>query len=432
MNSTNFNTSKLFLSLLFTVLSFKATSADIRPHINDSGSYRAIIIEGEIVEGDFETFISIVKENQGKVSGVYLFTPGGNFYEAMKIGRAIRTLELSSQAPMRDNSGSPICEDSFGLGITPLPKNAQNCTLASAGFFIHIGGIHKGGNFLAVHRPYFGKGEFGRLSRSDAKKAFDLLQQSARDYMVEMGVPKHIQEDILGTPSDKALLLEEKVIKTHFWGKEPYYHEWILNKCSKLTDAEQVRAKKYSSILRNTKDLSKQQMDDYKAIKKKQREEDNCEIKIIKQSRIDAYTKYFGITPSDFTDHDFSIWSDATKYIGKQFYKLLNEEKFKEEKFAGTNYLKRNVTANTPHISLSDLGSKNPRVVNSVILVSAPNPSKEFIRLLLASLEKNWGDSMRVNEKEEWSWSKNSFFSKLKYNPKSASGAYISLVIDKI
>ena len=43
--------------------------------------------------GDFETFIKIIRENQGQIGGVTLFSPGGNFYEAMKIGRALRTFQ---------------------------------------------------------------------------------------------------------------------------------------------------------------------------------------------------------------------------------------------------------------------------------------------------------------------------------------------------
>lgn len=197
-------------------VSIEAIAADIRPVIRGAGSYREIVIEGPITPGDFETFIKIIRENQGQISGVTLYSPGGDFYEAMKIGRALRTSQLHSQAPMRDASGRPTCDDDFSK-----PTDKKNCTCASA-----CGGTHKGGTFLAVHRPYFEKGEFGNLPEAEAKKAFDALQDSARDYMLEMGVPKHIQEDVLGTPSDRALILDEKTIKTYFWGGLPYLDEW--------------------------------------------------------------------------------------------------------------------------------------------------------------------------------------------------------------
>ncbi len=92
-------------------LSIEAIAADIRPYISGVGTYREIVIEGPIKPGDFETFIKIIRENQGQISGVTLYSPGGNFYEAMKIGRALRTFQLHSQAPMRDSSGHPTCDD---------------------------------------------------------------------------------------------------------------------------------------------------------------------------------------------------------------------------------------------------------------------------------------------------------------------------------
>jgi hypothetical protein len=234
------------LFFVLTILSTKIWAANIRPYISGTGTYRAIVIEGKIIEGDFDTFQKIVKDNLGKVNGVWLFSPGGDFYEAMKIGRAMRSLELSSMVPRRDSRGLPECKKIFD-NLHP-PKNPSNCTCASACFFIHIGAIHRGGTYLAVHRPAFEKGQFGKLSQSDAKRAFDALQNSARKYMEEMGVPLHIQEDVLGTPSDKALLLDEKTIKTYFWLKIPYRHEWILNKCSQLSAAERKRSDKYSDL----------------------------------------------------------------------------------------------------------------------------------------------------------------------------------------
>lgn len=298
-------TKRLLTTVLFLMFAMLhtavASAADIRPFISGSGSYRAIVIEGNIEPGDFESFVRIAKENQGKVSGVYIFSPGGDFYEAMKIGRAMRALELSSQVPMRGPAGRPVCEDD---GFGPKPKDPNNCTCASAGFFIHIGAIHRGGTYLAVHRPYFAKGKFGDLSQADAQKAFDALQESARTYMQEMGVAKHIQEDVLGTPSERALVLDDKTVKTYFWLELPYRHEWKKNRCSKLSESETQRTEDYSRRLLRVRsaaeaDLSKAEWNDLAALQKKQDEERSCDIEIEKQSRIEAYTRYFGVKPTD-------------------------------------------------------------------------------------------------------------------------------------
>lgn len=422
---------RVFWSLAILLNSALTVAADIRPFVSGSGSYRAIIIEGTIEPGDFETFIRIARENQGKVSTVYIFSPGGDFYEAMKIGRAMRALELASQVPMRLPSGQASCEEG-SLGIRP--NDPKNCTCASAGFFIHIGAIHRGGTYLAVHRPYFGKGKYGELSQVDAQKMFEALQDSARVYMQEMGIPKHIQEDVLGTPSERALLLDDKTIKTYFWGDLPYRHEWTKNRCSKLSDTEAQRAENYSKRLlraRNASDsdLSKSEWDDLRVIQKKQQEELDCAVAVARQSLVAGYERYFGVKPTDYSGHTFSKWSDATKYLGKQFYELLAEERFDEEKFAGSSFLKRAATANTPAISLSDSRTKL-KVVTWIGLVSTPNPSPEFTRRLLQSLENAWGKRSGGDGITEWLWERKNFSAKLAHNSASAEGSFLSLVID--
>lgn len=418
----------LFFALLHTAV---ANAADIRPFISGSGSYRAIVIEGNIEPGDFETFVRIAKENQGKVSGVHIFSPGGDFYEAMKIGRAVRALELSSQVPMRGPTGRPVCEDD---GFGPKPKDPNNCTCASAGFFIHIGAIHRGGTYLAVHRPYFAKGKFGDLSQADAQKIFDALQESAHAYMLEMGVPKHIQEDVLGTPSERALVLDEKTVKTYFWGALPYRHEWKKNRCTKLSELEAQRAEDYSRRLLRARsasdaDLSKSEWNDLTALQKKQDEERRCDIEIEKQSRIDAYARYFGIKPTDYAEQNFSKWGDGAKYLGRQFYELQAEERFDEEKFAGSSFLKRAATANAPAISLSDSRARQ-KVVAWISMVSTPNPSPEYTQRLVQSLESAWGKRSGGNGTTKWLWDKKEFSAKLTYEPVSAEGPYLGLVID--
>lgn len=126
-----------------------------------------------------------------------------------------------------------------------------------------------------------------------AEKAFNQLQDAARAYMQEMGVPKHIQEDVLGTPSDQVLVLDEKTIKTHFWGELPYRHEWARARCSRLTEAETARAENYSRRIRGARSasdsgLSASDWADLGEIQKKRSEENKCEIAIIVQRRVDV------------------------------------------------------------------------------------------------------------------------------------------------
>ncbi|MEK7322715.1 MAG: hypothetical protein AABZ84_06525, partial [Pseudomonadota bacterium] len=294
--------------------------------------------------------------------------------------------------------------------------------------------IHWGGTYMAVHRPYFEKGKFGELSQTDAQKAFSELQESARTYMEEMGVPKHIQEDVLGTPSERALVLDDKTVKTYFWLELPYRHEWKRNRCSKLSDSETQRAENYSRRLLRARsasdaDLSKAEWDDLSSLQKKQKEELDCAVQLERQSRVTAYERYFGVAPNDYGNHNFTKWSGATKYLGRQFYELLGEERFDEEKFGGSSFLKRAATANAPAISLSD-SLASPKVVTWISIVSMPSPSPEFTQRLVQSLESEWGKRSGGNGTTEWLWDKKSFSAKLTYEPVSAEGPFLGLVID--
>ena len=418
------------LALVLTIRPPGVMAADIRPYISGSGSYRAIVIEGVIAPGDFDTFVRIVRENQGRVSGVYCFSPGGNFYEAMKIGRAMRALELSSQAPMRDGVGRPVCD---GADIT-RPDDPKNCTCASAAFFIHIGATHRGGTFLAVHRPYFEKGTLGQLSLSDAKEALDSLRQSAREYMTEMGVPAHVQEEVLNTASDRALVLDETTVKTYFWGDLPYIHEWMKDKCRVLSESEKERSENYSRRLASARspsdaDLSKTEWVDLDALQKKQHQELKCGVSIERQRHADAYARYFGGKPNDIAGQNFVKWSEAAKYLGKRFYEISSEEKFDEDKLGDQSSLKRAATATAPMILLFDSPS-TPRAVASVDVLSSPNPSPELIQSVVSSLEKVWGKESSGNGRTEWRWTRKDFIAVLKHELVSAEGPYLNLNID--
>jgi hypothetical protein len=419
--------SALVLAMLSCLLG-NAMAADVRTVISGTGSYRDLIIEGVIEPGDFDKFIKAIRDNQGLIPGVTLFSPGGDFNEAMKIGRAMRALELSSTVPIRDPYGKPSCEIDY-LQL----KDPQNCTCGSACFFIHIGAVGRYGTFLAVHRPYFNQTQFGKLTEAQARKEFESLQNRARDYMQEMGVPKHIQEDVLGTPSDHALILDEKTVKTYFLFELPYRHEWLMAKCSRLSDEERVRWDGYlRKLTSGSGHLSRSEESDYQSLQQKHDEETHCEISLNKQSRIAAYEKYFGVKPTDYANHNFSRWAEAPKYLGRRFEDILDEERFdkKEDKLPDWTFtsLERPATATTPLTQLFESASP-PQVVTQIDLYSPPSPSREFIQRLTKTLEDAWGKPIGGNGSTEWIWSKARFKAELKYSPVSADGPHFTLEV---
>jgi hypothetical protein len=388
-----------------------------------SGALRTIAIEGPIEHGDFDKFIRLVKENQGRINGVALFSPGGDFEEAMRIGHALRVLDLESMVPSLNDRGLPLCGTT---DILPKPKDPKNCIAASAAFFIHIGAVERSGLHIVVHRPYFGSKAFGKLPEREAKKAFNALQDVSKAYMDEMGVPKRVQEDVLGTASDQGLVLDEKTVRTYFLGTLPYYHEWIRSRCGQLTDQESQRLEEYTQRIVSNRNPSKTALTDEESadlglLNRKRQEETHCEISASKERRLASYAKYFGAKPDDSSNYNFSRWTDPVRYLGRPFDELLAEERFDEEKFAGMFMLKRLPTATTPRMQIYD-SKQNPRTVKSLSVLSAPNPSVEFKDRLVVTLETAWGkpSSASANTRE---WATKTFFATLELDFKSGEGS---------
>ena len=107
----------------------------------------------------------------------------------------------------------------------------------------------------------------------------------------------------MGTPSNKGLLLDEKTIKTYFWGALPYRHEWMLNRCPQLTSDEAKRLKNYEPQVEKygknwPETLGSMETQDYLFIVKKRAESYACMAAMEEQARTAAYQKFFGSKPA--------------------------------------------------------------------------------------------------------------------------------------
>jgi hypothetical protein len=423
----NFAVARTAVAALWLVcISLQVNAAELQ--LKGSESWRVLAIEGPIETGDYERFLTVVKENQGLLSGVYLFSAGGDFVEAMKIGRALRALELSSQVPMRDRRGRPMCADaSWGM---PTPRNPENCTAASAAFFIHIGAVHRGGNFLAVHRPYFEPGRFGNLTEGQAQAAYANLQKEARTYMTEMGVPPSVQDEIFATPSDRVALLDERTVKAYFWGDLPYRYEWRRAKCSRLTGPEGQRLEALGAKVLARDTMTAAEQADFSSLQAKKDQESKCDVGLGETSRVAAYQKMFGSAPDDTANHNFAKWAEAPKYLGRTFEDVTAEERFEPEGTGSFLSLRRAATATSPSAMLMDEPDRR-RYVSSVAVLKV-NPSGSFVERVRSSLEAAWGKPTAAASSDRmWTWKTGDFNATLKLEPQSSQGPFLALTVAK-
>jgi hypothetical protein len=405
------------------VLPRAASSAEFRQVT--SGTDQQLVIEGDIEPGDFQKFLDAIKERQGQISTVWIFSPGGDFQEAMKIGRAMRALELASMVPIRNKFGNPQCDSKVAR-----PSDPAYCIAASAGFMMHIGGVWRGGSYIIVHRPYFERENYRQLSEAQAQVEFTALQAEARAYMSEMGVPAQLQEQILATPSDGRFLLDEATVKTWFSGDLPARHEWLVARCSRMSQRDRTKLDQLRSRLsRNIgTDFTAQEDADLKRLDQLDLREESCRIPLTESSRIAAFEKYFQVTANLPAEQQFGAWVSAADDLGLKYSDIIEKNGFVEQPFPEASRLERAATAHSPMVIEFD-APRSVGVVSKISVFSPPNPSKQYENRLLETLNRSWGASSSSHG-SSMVWQRDAFVATLSHQS-SAEGESLVLQIEK-
>jgi hypothetical protein len=196
-----------------------------------------VLLEGKIEKGDYDKILKIA--DLGITEGIYLFSPGGDLVEAMKIGRLVRSLRWATNAPLTQALMSDTAQRlalSFGL-----KDPVQNNLCASACFFIHVGGIYRWGDTLLIHRPYLSDAELRRLSGDQVLRMSQVARTETDAYLKEMGLPAKYSELMYSVPKDQVQLLAESDVKADIYGFIPELKDWVDARCEKRTSAEIIR-----------------------------------------------------------------------------------------------------------------------------------------------------------------------------------------------
>lgn len=222
------------LFIIFTTGSPSIVSAmnySIGYQVDDTGDSRphSISMTGKIEGGDYEKLLSFIRANPYDVFtglGVTkIQSNGGDLVEAIKIGKLLKTL--------RARVFAEECISACFFIYVMAPTHLFSFTGASD--------ITRS---LGVHRPYFDKQNFAKLSPKQAELRYEELEKNARDVLVSAKVPQNLIDKMFSVPSSDVYFLtyDEKVQLGMF---HPAFEELVIAKCgdAKTADAETLRAR---------------------------------------------------------------------------------------------------------------------------------------------------------------------------------------------
>lgn len=235
-------------SFLLVPIGVNAAEVISIPWNANPAEYSSIGIIGEIKAGDAQKFEQILQQSKPDIS-VYLWSPGGDLLEAMKIGHRIRSTFLHTHSP-RPNICLGILRSSQDFDWWPATAPRKYaCQCDSACFAIWAAGVSRSGYFsyrdsnedrkamLGIHRPRFDSKYFSGLSAVEAEDRYSEMLSQFSAYMLDMDVPESLIEKILVIPSDEVRYLSQPELDS-LNGRIPAIEEWIRSKCGGLTDEE--------------------------------------------------------------------------------------------------------------------------------------------------------------------------------------------------
>ena len=193
-------TPKLLLAVFVALVTHYSQAADIRAFQTNK-----VIIEGELVEGDYDRFVRTVDAIGFDVSEASIYSKGGSVAEAIAIGTLIRELRLHTVAPRGFGASGNVC---------PGVKEQSNCTCLSACVLVFVGGIHRYGNVLGVHRSYINHRVLKSMGGTEGLNASTKLMEDVGAYLGSMGVPRAIVDRMNATSSqDISYLPDEEITR---------------------------------------------------------------------------------------------------------------------------------------------------------------------------------------------------------------------------
>jgi hypothetical protein len=226
---------RLLIIFLFVGLwSVAANAATIDQSRREDGTLiSGVTVEGDIEPGDALKLSNSVLTLGGNARTVFLESKGGDVEEAMKMGTLIRRLRLRTEAPTKFEGHevmNPV-----------LLANKDNNICASACFLVYAGGIKRGGNFIALHRPFLAKETANKISDADYEAFEKKEMENVREYLKSMEVEQFFIDKMMENSSQEAYVVTSMdTVNYHLDRTVPSIEEAVLAaaKCKILSNQE--------------------------------------------------------------------------------------------------------------------------------------------------------------------------------------------------
>lgn len=192
--------------------------AKVEPYEKDGIKYAdhcmALYLTGKIEKGDaltlenkFTITDEFKNEQPGKVrvniriGSIYFNSPGGNLFEAMKIGKLIRERMIETAVAFDD-----ICYSS--------------CVMA------FVGGVFRAGaGKMGIH-SFYSEDFIGSGDYSKASEQYNLIADEVRTYLREMRIPVSLLDAMMAVTRKNIKILDVEEIKKYtLIGVDPVYSQ---------------------------------------------------------------------------------------------------------------------------------------------------------------------------------------------------------------
>jgi DNA-directed RNA polymerase subunit N (RpoN/RPB10) len=229
-----------------------------------AGQCKAALVEGTIEKGDYQKLLSLIERSNPFFFQLYLNSPGGDVDEAMRIGRLVRHIMLTVEAPTLGDTRVPLnaqLDENGHFTATVLYNYADfrpnqtpsqicagdrsSCSCASACVLIWAAGAERQGEALGFHRPTIIGKQFPLMDAETAQKTYAMVLSEMRAYLEEMELPPKAIDLLIDTKSGDIHWLTDdevngEILDSGDWEANfpPSIQEWISSSCGTVSKSK--------------------------------------------------------------------------------------------------------------------------------------------------------------------------------------------------